>query len=222
MAFFKKSSVNNNKRIAKLTEYNAEKNNKKDNFTFLNSKYCKHCQTVLAGDSITELYNHTELFADYTERTGLMVYNRGISGDTSNRLLERFEDNVLNIYPKNLVMLIGTNDLGVGAGTDFTVKNIEKIIDLTKNKCPDTNIILLGIYPINSTIKNQGRRSNEDIRTINAQLEILSRKKSIRFIDLTDKLCDSSGNLNSSFTYDGLHLNAKGFEVVTDNIINYI
>ncbi len=86
-------------KIRKRTVYYAEKINKADNFEFLNKNYCKKGQTVLVGDSITELFNHTELFAEYTAETGISVYNRGISGDTSDRLLERLERNVLNIKP---------------------------------------------------------------------------------------------------------------------------
>lgn len=108
----------NYKKFRKASEYTAEKHNKMDNFIYLNEKYCQKNQTVLAGDSITELYNHTELFEKYTKLTGISVYNRGISGDTSDRLLERFETNILNIEPKNIVMLIGTNDLGLGADTE--------------------------------------------------------------------------------------------------------
>ena len=57
------------------------------------------------------------------QTTGQAVYNRGISGDTSDRLLERLECNALNINPKNLVILFGTNDIGIGVPTEYTLKN---------------------------------------------------------------------------------------------------
>lgn len=199
-----------------LSLYNAEKNNKKDNFTFLNNRYCKEGQTVLVGDSITEIYNYTELFQEYSEKTGLKVYNRGISGDTSNRLLERFEENVLSIKPANIVLLIGTNDLNCSADIYCIIDNIEKMIDLTAEKCPDSRLILLGVYPVGN---NQGMRSNEDIKNLNARLAELSITKNIIFLDLFDKLSDKDGKLDSAYTYDGLHLNAQGFEIVTDNLL---
>lgn len=199
-----------------LTRYDAEKNNKKDNFTFLNSYYCKEGQTVLVGDSITEIYNYTELFQEYTEKTGLKVYNRGISGDTSNRLLERLEENVLSIKPANIVLLIGTNDLNCSADIYCIIDNIEKMIDLTAEKCPDSRLILLGVYPVGD---NQGMRSNEDIINLNARLAELSKTKNIIFLDLFDKLSDKDGKLNAAYTYDGLHLNAQGFEIVTNNLL---
>ena len=111
----------NLKKIRKRTEYDAYKRSRAGSFAFLNQNYCEKGATVLAGDSITEGYTHTELFAEYTAETGIPVYNRGISGDTSDRLLERLEKTILNIKPKNLVLLIGTNDLGVGADADFAL-----------------------------------------------------------------------------------------------------
>lgn len=208
--------------VSQRTKYGEDKQNKKDNYTFLNKNYCRRNQTVLAGDSITEMYNHTEMFEDYSRRTGTAIYNRGISGDTSDRLLERFEDNVLNIYPKNVVLLIGTNDISYGADINFTAENTEKILDLTKAKSPDTNIVLLAVYPVNSKIQNQGRRNNKNIAAINSRLKRLAEEKDVRFADLTDKLSDSEGRLRADFTFDGLHLNAKGYKAVTDNIISLL
>ena len=79
---------------------------------------------MLFGDSITEIFNSYKLFYAFSQTTGQAVYNRGISGDTSDRLLERLECNALNINPKNLVILIGTNDIGIGVPTEYTLKNI--------------------------------------------------------------------------------------------------
>ena len=90
----------------------------------MNEKYARHGQTVLFGDSITEIFNSYELFYAFSQTTKQAVYNRGISGDTSDRLLERLECNALNINPKNLVILIGTNDIGIGVPTEYTLKNI--------------------------------------------------------------------------------------------------
>ncbi len=212
----------NYKRFRKGSEYNAEKRNKMNNYTYLNENYCQKNQTVLAGDSITELYNHTELFEEYSKLTGTSVYNRGISGDTSDRLLERFESNILNIEPKNIVMLIGTNDLGLGADIEYIKENIKKIILLTKQKLPEINFVLIGVFPINNKISNQGKRKNKDINALNALLKNLASDLKIKFVNLNEKLSDSNGNLNSKYTYDGLHTNALGFEIETNEILHML
>ena len=209
----------NLKKVRKRTEYDAYKNSKASGFEILNKNYCEKGATVLVGDSITEGYEHTELFAEYTAKTGTPVYNRGISGDTSDRLLERLEKNVLNIKPKNMVLLIGTNDLGAGADTDFVAENVEKIIEQSKKRCKNINIILEGVYPINPKINKQGRRKNIDILLLNEKLKAVAKKQKIEFVDLTDKLSDKKGLLNADYTYDGLHANAKAYEIITKAVL---
>ncbi len=209
----------NLKKIRKRTEYDAYKRSRSESFELLNRNYCQKGATVLVGDSITEGYTDTELFAEYTAKTGIPVYNRGISGDTSDRLLERLEKTVLNIKPKNIVLLIGTNDLGVGADIDFIAENIEKIIEQSKKRCKNINIILESVYPVNTKINRQGRRNNKDIALINQKLKAVAGKQKVAFVDLTDKLSDENGMFNAEYTYDGLHANAKAYEVITKAVL---
>lgn len=67
--------------------------------------------TVFFGDSITELCPVEDLYATYTRKTGIPVINRGISAETTNSMLKRIEKTVLVMKPKNLVMLMGINDI---------------------------------------------------------------------------------------------------------------
>ena len=90
------------KDYSKNTVYNSEMVSKKNNFSLLNKKYALENQTVLLGDSITDFFTWYELFYDFSKSSGQAVYNRGISGDTTDRLLERLYDNVLYIEPKNI------------------------------------------------------------------------------------------------------------------------
>ena len=127
-----------NKNFQKKTAYEHVKQTKKENYQFLNEKYAQQGQTVLFGDSITEIFNSYELFYAFSQTTKQAVYNRGISGDTSDRLLERLECNALNISPKNLAILIGTNDIGIGLPTEYTLNNIKEILQRTQKLCPNT------------------------------------------------------------------------------------
>ncbi len=206
------------------TKYDKIKQTKKDNFTFLNKTCCQKGQTVLVGDSITEIWNITDLFADYTKSTSLAVYNRGISGDTSDRLLERIKENVTVIEPKNIIMLIGTNDLGVNSTLDFTAKYVSKILDIIKTDCPKAKVILQAIYPVNKNIDKYmvGSRNNADIKIVNQKLKDIANRKGVVFSDFTDILSDKKGNFNKEYTYDGLHPNAKGFAVVTQELLKLL
>lgn len=201
------------------TDYNAEKNNKMINYEHLNKYYCKKGQTVLAGDSISEILNHTELYADYVKESGKVVYNRGISGDTSDKLLERFEKNVLNIEPSNIVLLIGTNDFAYGMSIDDTVRNIDAILGMIAEKCSDANVVLQAVYPINDKMSKQGKRTNRGILQLNKRIEQLADKYKVTYVDFTDVLSDEDGRLKKKYTYDGLHPTVFGFEMVAERII---
>lgn len=198
------------------TEYNAEKKNKVINYEYLNTHYCKTGQTVLAGDSITEILNHTELYADYSEKSGKLVYNRGISGDTSDRLLERFERNVLNLKPSNIVLLIGTNDFNSGLTMDDTAGNIDKILSRIPKEC---NVILQAVYPINAKMRRQDSSKNRKIKILNDKLKPIAEKHDAVYLDLTDELSDENGNLKEKYTYDGLHPTVFGFEAAVKRIV---
>jgi len=213
---FKKKQIN----YSKITKYDRDKANKRDNYTLLNKKYAISNQTVLLGDSITDFFNWYELFYDWSKKSGQAVYNRGISGDTTDRLFERLEDNVLNINPKNLVLLIGTNDIGRGLPLEFSLNNMDSILKLVREKCPETNIILQAVYPINSNMRDKyEKRSNSKIDAMNKEFVKLSKKYGCHWLDLTNELSDKDGNLNESLSVDGLHINVKAYEIITNRII---
>lgn len=205
---------------SKITEYDREQRTKRENFRVLNQEYALENQTVLLGDSITDFFNWYELFYVFSKSSGQAVYNRGISGDTTDRLLERLEENVLNIVPKNIVLLIGTNDIGRGLPLSMSVENVSKIIEKTKSVCPDINFIIQAVYPINRNMRDKfEKRSNEKIELMNQEFIKLSEKYGCVWLDITDKLKDETGNLKRDFTFDGLHLNINAYKIIAENVI---
>lgn len=201
------------KAYRKRTEYDRDKRNKRDNFVFLNDKCCVKNQTVIAGDSITEIFN-MELFDEYIKKSGNLVYNRGISGDTTDRFCERFDETVLNLEPQNLILLIGTNDLTLIDDVEYVFSNIEKVIAKTREVLPQCRIILQSVYPVD--VKN--KKKNRNILLLNDMLKTLTDKYDVSYLDMHTLLCDSDGGFEKKYTYDGLHPNAVGFEVVAREI----
>lgn len=203
------------------SEYNNVKMNKMNNYQLLNENYSKKGQVVLLGDSITEIYN-TELFNTYTEKTGLTVYNRGISGDTSDKCLERIEINALNLRPRYMSILIGVNDRSYGLSDDETVENIGKMIDKVKELSPNTVLYIQAIYPVNPTVPNHAINSDfKYLDSINTRLRQLTIDKKVNFIDLRPMLSDDNGLMKAAFTYDGLHPNALAYTYITAELIRH-
>lgn len=208
----------NYRRFEKKSRYCKERQNKANNYAHLNKNYCEKGQIVLAGDSITDMYNYYELFDEYRKESGKKVYNRGIGGDTSNRLLERLESNVLCLEPEKIVYLIGTNDIACGASAEYIAENIRALIERTRKSCPDCKIAVQSVYPVNGLRD----RKNKDILPLNELIKKLCRETDTVYIDLYDSLCDSDGNFSKSYSYDGLHPNVRGYEIVTKAILEFI
>jgi lysophospholipase L1-like esterase len=211
------------KSFTKLSE--TERSSKPMGFILMNET-AKKGQTVFAGDSITENYRVSEFFAEYTAETECLVYNRGVSGEVSEEMKRRFEQSVLSLAPRNIVILIGTNDLAKGTAPADIAKNIAHVLSLSRSACPEANIILEAVYPTNPTINDRfmrmvlhGRRTAENIRALNNLLEETAKEYGAVWLDLTGSLADEAGNLNEKFTFDGLHLNAAGYNIVTKKIL---
>lgn len=172
--------------------------------------------TVFVGDSITQDYNVYEFFK------GKNVYNRGIGGDTSEGVLNRLNESVFQLHPKSVFLLIGTNDLASPQfSMEKTLSNIQAIIQSLQAFDPTMKIYLLSIFPVNPTIDatTVGLRSNALIKKLNQSLKAL---KAVHFIDLYPSLLDAHQNLSETFTVEGLHLNAQGYQVITDVLAPYL
>lgn len=189
------------------TEYDTIKLTKMNNYELLN-KNAENNQVVFIGDSIVELFPTYELFATHHK----IVYNKGISGDTSDRMLERLEKNALNINPEVVCILIGTNDIARDIEHSMIIDNISKSID----KCKENGvkrIIINGLLPVHKNIdKNMvGKRTNKEIKELNQKLSSLAVSKDVLFVDFSNALVDDEGNFDKELTYDGLHPNALGY-----------
>lgn len=197
---------------------------KKDNFISASATSLTG-QTVFLGDSITEYYPVSEAYGSYTQKTGILVYNRGISAETSGHMKARLADTVINIRPRNVVMLIGTNDIGQGVPEEEMLKNISESVQMIREQSPETNLILQAIYPVNEKMETLyartmvGKRTNAGIQAVNEKLKKIAEANGAAFLDLTKDLADETGNLKRDFTYDGLHPTAAGYAVVTEKVL---
>ena len=185
--------------------------------------------TVFFGDSITELCPIEDLYATYTRKTGVPIINRGISAETTDSMLKRIEKTVLVMKPKNLVMLMGINDIAAKVDNQQIVNNIKQMITLTKQQSPKTHIILQAVYPINKTDRESlfdkfqlRDRDNQTIDELNEMLESLAKEEKITFLNVNSYLMDKNKELKKEYTFDGLHPNMQGYLAIRDAILNVL
>jgi len=190
-------------------------------FTHLN-KVAKPGSIVFLGDSITDFFRVNEFFP------GAYVINRGISGDTTDGVLNRLHESVYELSPSKVFLLIGTNDLGDKKPVEYIAGNIKRIISEIKQNCPQTKIYLESVYPVSLSKDKKikkfivGNRNNTDISRLNDMLKIIADEAEITYIDVYSHLVDESGNIKTEYTVEGLHLTIQGYSVVAGVLRPYV
>ncbi|MEH2141624.1 SGNH/GDSL hydrolase family protein [Nostoc sp.] len=168
--------------------------------------------SILAGDSLS-LWFPPDLLPE-----GKNWLNQGISGETSNGLLKR-----LKIFdrtqPELIFVMIGINDLIGGMSDGVILDNQRQIISYLQKAHPTAQIIVQSILPHGAEEATwKGREklqtiANSRIRQLNQQLQSISTKKGVKYLDLYPLFTNKQGNLRREFTTDGLHLSLEGYIV---------
>ncbi|MFL6549453.1 MAG: acetylxylan esterase [Povalibacter sp.] len=178
------------------------------------------------GDSITRRWGATDeqykpLLENWRHNfTGWNAADFGWGADRTQNILWRLEHGELDgVNPKVIVLMAGTNNVGrlTPVGDDLEriadiTRGIKAIIDVCRKKAPKATIVVMGITPRNDNIAVM-----PTINAINANVAKLANGKSIRFINLNEKLADQKGKLFDGMTDpDLLHLAPKAYQIWAD------
>ena len=170
---------------------------------------------IFIGDSIVEYYPLQELFGD-----AMTIVNRGIRGYQTRLLLENLDAHLYGDAVDQIVLLIGTNDIGKDVSMNETLDNLERVIQSIAREYPLSQIKFLSILPVNEGEEYKQTvyiRTNEKIREWNQAYEALtSAYMQVDFVPIYDSLTDSEGQLQSTYTTDGLHLSVAGYQALSE------
>ena len=187
----------------------------------MSNKEVEKGKIVFYGDSITEMCETSMYYPEFE------IINRGISGDTTAGMLQRLDDNLLNIAPSTVLFLGGINDIDKNIPVEEIAGNIEAILSSIKANFPDCRIIVQSVYPVNKNIRPHylnkvNNRNNEAVRQLNELLPEICQKYDCIYLDIHSYLADEDGNLNKNYTRDGLHLIKKGYFYIAEIIKPYL
>ncbi|MBR1705365.1 MAG: right-handed parallel beta-helix repeat-containing protein [Bacteroidales bacterium] len=168
---------------------------------------------VIIGDSIFDRWDgedtgHPAFFTDNG------IVDSGISGQTTDQMLLRFDGSVLYYRPKVVVIYGGTNDLTrvqETASSDAVVANITAMAD--RAAAYGAKVILCTILPCNAT-QTGSVSPKELIRATNDRLKALADGKGYGFLDFYTPLSAEDGAFLSQYHSDGTHPNADGYTVM--------
>ena len=175
---------------------------------------------VFMGNSITEnwAYFHPEFFTSHH------YLGRGIGGQTSAHMLVRFQADVIDLHPKAVVIMAGTNDV---AHNDFWVAP-EKVVDNVIAMC--TLAQANGIIPIISSIppcasfvwRPEIQNAAQTIVGINAALKAYAEANHLKYVDYHAALADENKAFPRSLSEDGCHPNPDTYYQMEEMVVNAI
>ena len=176
---------------------------------------------IFIGDSIIEYYPLQELLG-----TSKTIVNRGIRGYQTGLLLDNLDAHLYGDAVDQIVILIGTNDIGKDIPMSQTLPNLESVIQTISRDYPLSQIKLVSILPVNEGEDFKQTvyiRSNEKIKAWNqAYQDLASAYMQVEFVSVFENLLDQKGQLKSDFTTDGLHLSVSGYQALSSTLKKYI
>lgn len=173
---------------------------------------------IFLGNSITNGGEWAELLGNPHAK------NRGISGDTTQGVLDRLST-ITKGKPSKIFLLIGTNDLSRGKSVDEVAKNVEKIVERVKRESPATKLYVQSVFPVNPKFnKFLGHMNRQkDIAALNAKIKAVAARHGVTYIDVYKSLVTPSTDvMNPEYTNDGLRLLGKGYQKWVDVLKPYL
>nr|WP_321776389.1 GDSL-type esterase/lipase family protein [uncultured Porphyromonas sp.] len=163
---------------------------------------------VMLGNSITDGGEWAEILDN------VHVRNRGISGDTTDGVLQRL-GSITDGRPAKLFLMIGINDFAQGISGDSIARNIEQIICRIKAESPETEVYVQSILPISDEITLfPGHKAHlSQVAPTNAMIRAICERQGVTYVDLYSSFVTPDGKLDLKYSNDGLHLLGEGYKL---------
>jgi len=170
-------------------------------------------RVVFFGDSITDIWKLDQYFP------GKPYVNRGIGGQTTPQMLVRFRQDVIDLHPKVVVILAGTNDI---AGNTGPMRNEDIEADFATMaevaRANGVRVVFASMLPVhNYTPQSKdfyAQRPAARILELNKWLENYCARNGHVYLDYFSAMVDDKGLLKRELADDGLHPNDAGYKIM--------
>ncbi len=176
-------------------------------------------RVVFIGNSITQgwIEVNPNFFA------GKSYINRGISGQTTPQILVRFRSDVVNLKPKVVVILAGTNDIAGNTGPstlEMIEDNIASMVEIANAN--NIKAVLCSILPAYDYPWKPGLEPAQKIVDLNKWIKEYAVKNKIIYVDYFAPMADKRTGLKKEYSEDGVHPNLAGYNIMEPIVENAI
>lgn len=162
---------------------------------------------LFLGDSITQRWDQTLWDKHWAPR---QAANFGIDADRTEHVLWRLQQGDIDgLSPEVIVLLIGVNNCRRDRSADIAA-GVGAIVDELRARCPNSRILLLGIFPV-------GQEPNvfrDRLGFGNTMIAKLADGDRVHFLDLGDRFLQPDGTIAAEIMPDFLHLSTEGYRIL--------
>lgn len=171
-------------------------------------------RVVFYGDSITDAWGRSPDTGEFFP--GEPYVNRGISGQTTEQMVVRFRQDVVDLHPSAVVILAGTNDVAGNTGPmtpEMTEENWKSMADLARAN--GIRVIFASVLPSRDFPWRKGLEPAPKIRVLNDWLKGYCVNHSITYLDYYSAMAADDGGMKPGISKDGVHPNTAGYAIMT-------
>ena len=195
------------------------------------NKNIRKGQILFVGSSLMEHFPINEILVN--RGLDLAIYNRGISGYTIPELLESMNEQIFDLEPSVIFINIGTNDISRPEETkEDLYRDYKEVLQQIKEKLPLTKVYMMAYYPVNPALAKEiqawpeaaeaARLRKERLPGANDIVKKLAAEYCYEYIDVNEGLYDDAGELKRELSTDGIHMWPEAYEIIFDNMKDYL
>ncbi len=168
-------------------------------------------RVVFMGNSITVgwLSHYPEFFENKS------YINRGISGQTTPQMLVRFRQDVVELKPKVVVILAGTNDIAGNTGPSTLQMIMDNIVSMTEIAMANNiEVVLASVLPAYDYPWKPGCEPHIKIPKLNEMIRNYASDNDLIYLDYFSVMSDEKNGMIETYAYDGVHPNKSGYAIM--------
>lgn len=166
-------------------------------------------RVVFMGDSITDAWHLDVSFP------GKPYINRGISGQTSPQMLVRYRQDVIDLQPKVVVILAGTNDVAENTGPMTPEQTEGDLMSMAQLATANhIKVVLCSILPASDFWWHRGLNPAPKIAALNQWIKAYAARQHYTYVDYYDAMKNAEGGLPANLSKDGVHPLPAGYAVM--------